>query len=106
MAYSEDYRKRTIEYYYEGHTQAEVKEVFKVNPTTLRDWRHRMEKGSLKPEYPKTRKYRKLPPVELAAYVAQNPDAFLAEIGDHFGCSDTAVMKALKKLNITLKKRQ
>jgi predicted transcriptional regulator len=47
-----------------------------------------------------------LPPAELAAYVAQNPDAFLTEIGNHFGCSDTAVMKALKKLNITLKKRQ
>jgi transposase len=106
MAYSEDYRRRTVEYYHEGRTQAEVKEIFKVHPKTLRDWESRMEKGNLKAEYPKTRKHRKLPPDELLAYVEQNPDAFLTEIGVHFGCSDVAVGKALKKMNITRKKRR
>ncbi len=106
MAYSEDYRRRAVEYYNEGHTQAEVKEVFKVDPTTLRDWRNRMDQGNLKPKYPKTRKHRKLPPDKLKEYVEQNPDAFLIEIAAHFDCSDTAVGKALKKQNITVKKRQ
>lgn len=105
MAYSEDYRKRTVEYYHEGHTQAEVKEVFKVHPKTLRDWETRKEKGNLKPSYPKTRKPRKLYPDKLLAYIEQNPDAFLAEIGAHFGTSDVAVGKALRKLMITRKKR-
>ena len=106
MANREDYRRRTVEYYHEGNTQAEVKEVLKVHPTTLREWERRMGNGSLKASYPKTRKPRKLPLDELAAYVEQNPDAFLAELGVHFNCSDVAVGKALKKLNITRNKRR
>lgn len=106
MAYSEDYRRRTVEYYQEGNSQAEVKEIFKVHPKTLRDWETRMENGNLKATYPKTRKPRKLPPDELAAYVEKKPDAFLSEIAAHFNCSDVAVYKALKKMKITLKKRR
>ena len=106
MAYSEDYRRRTAEYYREGHTQAEVLAVFKVHAGTIRDWETRMMAGSLKPIYPKTRKPRKLPPGELAKYVEEHPDAFLKEIGDHYNCSAEAVRKALKKLKITRKKRR
>jgi len=107
MAYSVDYRKRAVEYYHEGNTQAEVRAVFKISPATLRDWEARYEAGELKPNYPKTRKKRKLPSSdELIAIVEQNPDAFLREIGDDFGCSHQAVSKALAKLGITLKKRQ
>jgi len=95
-----------VEYYYEGKTPAEVQEIFKVHPKTLRDWEDRMENGNLKEVYPKTRKHRKLPPDELAAYVKENPDAFLSETGAHFECSDVAVGKALKKLKITRKKRR
>ena len=65
-----------------------------------------MSEGTLKPLYPKTRKPRKLPPDELIRYIDEHPDAFLEEIGDHFGCSDEAVRKALKKLGITRKKRR
>jgi len=106
MAYSEDYRKRAIEYYHEGNTQKEVQDVFKITPPTLRDWIARQEAGCLLPSYPKTRKARKLPLDELKKYVEANPDAFLHEIAAYFGCSDTAVSKRLKKLGITFKKRQ
>ena len=38
MAYDEKYRKRTLEYWHEGHTLAQTKEVFRVyakaNPET------------------------------------------------------------------------
>jgi transposase len=105
MAYSVDYRRRTIEYYQEGHTQAEVKDVFNVCPKTIRDWEARINAGSLKPSYPKTRKPRKLPPDELRQYINEHPDAFLEEIGEYFNCSAEAVRKALKKLKITRKKR-
>jgi transposase len=105
MAYSEDFRKRAVEYYHEGNTQAEVCAVFKIHPSTLRDWETRYAIGNLKPNYPKTRKPRKLPPDDLIHYIEQNPDDFLVEIGQHFGCSDVAVGKALRKLKITRKKR-
>jgi len=106
MAYSEDYRRRAVEYYLEGNTQAEVTRVFKIYPPTLRDWRTRYEAENLGTNYPKTREPEKLPSEELKIYVRENPDAFLSEIGAHFGCSAEAVRKALKKLKITRKKRQ
>jgi len=106
MAYSEDYRKRAIDYYREGKTQTAVQEAFKIFPSTLRDWNARNEAGSLKPNYAKTRKPRKLPPDELMRYIEEHPDAFLSEIGERFECSAPAVSKALKKLNITRKKRR
>ena len=105
MAYSEDYRKRAVEFYHEGNTQERVKEVFKISRSTLRDWEARYEAGSLKPRYPKSRIKPKLPSDKLKQYIDDNPDAFLSEIGSHFGCSAEAVRKALVKLNITLKKR-
>ena len=105
MAYSEDYRQRTVEYYHERHTQAQVYEAFKVYPRTIRDWEARMMTGTLKPSYPETRKPRKLPPDELIRYNDENPDAFLEKIGEHFHCSGEAVRKALKKLKITRKKK-
>jgi transposase len=79
--------------------------VFKIHPSTLRDWDARYKAGSLKPSYPKTRRARKLPLDKLESCVNDNPDAFLSEIGEHFDCSAEAVRKALIKLNITLKKR-
>ena len=99
MAYSEDYRKRAIEYYLEGHTEAQVQEAFKIYPSTLRDWEARYDAGDLAPNYPETRKARKLPLCELKAYVDEHSDDFQREIGEHFGCSQAAVSKALAKGN-------
>lgn len=105
MAYSEDYRRRAVEYYHEGHTQIEVQTAFKIHRKTLRDWEAREKAVSLKPRYPKNRKPRKLPPDELKKYVDEHPDAFLREIGGQFGCGKEAVRKALKKIGYTRKKR-
>jgi transposase len=106
MAYSIDFRRRALEYYHEGHTQEEVFKAFKVYPETLRDWDARNKAGTLKPNYPKNRQPRKLPPEELMRYITEHPDAFLEEIGDYFQCSAEAVRKALNKLKITRKKKR
>jgi transposase len=106
MAYSEDYRRRTVEYRREGHTLEEVYAAFKIYPGTIRDWEARMDGGSLKPSYSETRSPRKLPPDALIQYIEEHPDAFLSEIGDYFQCSAEAVRKALKKHKITRKKKR
>ena len=41
---------------------------------------------------------------ELAAYIKQYPDAYLAEIAKHFHCSVVAVFYALRSMRITRKK--
>ena len=106
MAYSVDYRKRAVEYYREGHTEKQVQDAFKIYPSTLRDWEARYDDGDLTPKYPKTRKSRKLPLTELKSYVDEHSDDFQREIGEHFGCSQPAVSKALAKLDYTCKKKE
>jgi transposase len=107
MAYSEDYRKRVNEYLDEGHTWAEARETFKISMTAISSWRKKhKETGEVKDAPPRRKAFRKLEPEKLLRYVDEHPDAYLKEIGEAFGCSDTAVLKAFKRLGITRKKRQ
>ena len=106
MSYSEDYRKRTIEYRQEGHTLEETKKIFKVSIATIRAWeKHFREKGDFKPKVP-DRPFKKIDPEELKKYIQQHSDAYLKEIAEQFHCSSEAIRKALKKLKITRKKRK
>jgi len=106
MAYSEDLRKKVLEYLEEGHTQGSAKKVFKIGLTTIKRWKKQYEEtGSLAKKTLK-RSFRKLDPEKLSVYVKEHPDAYLREIGKVFGCTDDAVRLALIKLNITRKKRR
>jgi len=105
MSYSEDYRKRTLEYRAEGHTLAETQKVFKVTITTIRAWEKQWkEKGTLAPS-PVVHLYKKIDPEKLKAYVQEHPDAYAKEIAQHFNCCETAVRKAFDRLGIARKKR-
>ena len=44
MAYSEDYRKRVIEYRKEGHTFAQTHATFKVAISTIERWDNQLDK--------------------------------------------------------------
>ena len=104
MAYSEDYRKRVIEYRTEGHTLMETSKVFKVAIITIRQWENKLkEEGTLKKK-PVKRSFRKLDPEKLKAYFALHPDAYLREAAEEFGCCETTITYACRKLKITRKK--
>jgi len=106
MAYSKDLRKKVIAYLEAGHTQREAGDVFHISVTAINRWNQLYKTtGKLEDKKP-CRRYKKLEPEKLKAYVEEHPDAYLQEIGDAFGCSDTAVMKAFRRLGITRKKRQ
>jgi transposase len=106
MAYSKDLREKVIAYLLDGHTQREARDVFHISLTAINRWNQLYTKtGKLEDEKPR-RTFKKLDPEKLKEYVKEHPDAYLQEIGDAFGCSDTAVMKALRRLGITRKKRQ
>ena len=106
MSYSEDYRKRTIEYREEGHTLEETHGVFKVSISTIRAWEKQWkEKGTLAPA-PVVRGYKKIEPQRLKTYVLEHPDAYLKEIAQEFNCCETAIRKAFARLGITRKKRR
>ena len=94
MAYSEDYRKRVIEYRKEGHTLQQTHEEIKLK-----------EEGTLKKK-PVKRTFRKLDPEKVRLYFAQHPDAYLREAAEEFECCETTITYACRKLKITRKKRR
>ena len=106
MAYSEDYRKRVIEYRKEGHTLQQTHEVFKLAIITIRTWEIKLkEEGTLKKK-PVKRTFRKLDPEKVRLYFAQHPDAYLREAAEEFECCETTITYACRKLKITRKKRR
>lgn len=99
MAYSLEIRQKALAYYDDL-----VVEAFGVSRHTLFRWRRQLkETGNLSCKKP-TNRPRKFDRKELLTYVEANPDKYLRAIGEVFGCSDMAIHKALKSMNITLKK--
>jgi len=104
ISYDIKYRQRVIDYMSEGHTEKEAAEVFKVSTFTLWKWKSKLnETGNLEPKKRKET-WRKIDPAKLEKYVKQHPDAYLKEIAEEFGCTDFAILKALRRLKITRKK--
>jgi len=50
MTYSEDLRKKAIEYVEAGHSQVKAATVFGVTSRTIWNWIQRKKNGSLKPK--------------------------------------------------------
>ncbi len=93
MSYSEDFRKRTIEYREERHALEETSKTFKVSITTIRKGENQLrEERNLKVKIPK-RSFKKIDPDKLKNYIEEYPDTYLREIVKGFGCSINAVSK-------------
>jgi transposase len=104
MAYSKDFRKRAIEYIEEGHTGKELYEAFKIYPSEVNKWKKLLkEKGSLEPQYKKTR-VGKIDAEKLAVAAEEKPEAYLREHAKAFKCTKQAVHYALKRLRVSNKK--
>jgi len=104
MAYSEDYRKRAIEYKDSGHTFGELWEAFKIPPRTYYDWKQKSADGYYDRKVKRQRR-RKIDREKLRQAVAEKPDAYLRELAQQFSCTATAVFYMLGKLGISLKKK-
>ena len=104
MAYDEKYRRRALEYWADGNSKRKTAEVFKVNPSTLQEWKSRLkETGDL--ETKKRREtWRKINPEALQRHVESHPDEYLRETAAAFNCTINAIDKALKRLQISRKK--
>ena len=104
MAYDIKYRRRAMEHLAEGNTVRATAAIFRVSTSTLERWKSQLkETGGLAPKQ-RTGVWRKIDPTKLKCYMKEHPDAYLREIAQAFGCSDVAVLKALRRLKITRKK--
>ena len=105
MAYSIEFRKLVMDYRKE-HSLRGTSRHFNVAVSTIQDWEKLLcENGNLCPVKP-NRQPKKLPPDELKKYIQEHPDAYQSEIAEVFGCAQSAVNKALKRLHITRKKKR
>ena len=99
MSYDIKYRRRALEYHADGHSIRSTAAVFKVSPSTLQQWKTQIkESGNLEAKK-RVETWRKIDPAKLRKYNNENPDAYLVEIAEQFGCGESAVRKAFKRLD-------
>jgi transposase len=101
--YSIDYKKRAVEYKHEGHTFKELEEAFRICNQTYYRWAVEYMYGFEKPE-PKERTC-KIDMEQLKQAIEEKPDAYLRELAEPYGVTEQAVFYALRRLDITLKKK-
>jgi putative transposase len=103
--YSVDLRERVVGYIEQGGSKTEAAKLFKVSRKTIYNWLSRKAKnGSLLPNKLKKYKVRKLDDTKVLEQIEATPDATLAEMGEVFKVSRSAMWYALQRLKITRKK--
>ena len=105
MSVSKDYRERIIEYRQAGHTLEETHQVFKVSRAAIQEWEKRLKETGDLGKKELHRGFRKIDPEKLKTYVEEHPDAYQPEMAEVFGCSESGIRDALRRLKITRKKR-
>lgn len=106
MSYSVDLRERALSAVRNGHTKAEVSEMFGLGVNTLRDWENlEAETGSLE-NRPLNRTGYKIDREKLVEWYRKNPYSTNKETAIAFNCSVSGIRSAKKVLGITRKKTQ
>ena len=98
MAYPKDYRQMILAKLQSGETYRALSLEFGISKTTILNWKKQPER-----KVRVSRTY-KIDLEQLAQDVMDYPDAFQRERAVRFNCSDRAISKALKRLNVTRKK--
>jgi len=101
MAYSLDFRQHVMKMKAQlGLSYQKTSDRFGVSIQSLFRWAQRIEPCTSYAPYVK-----KLDPNDLLKDVEQYPDAYQRERAERLGVSESAIWQALKKLNISRKKK-
>lgn len=106
MGYDKKFKEKVLEQIKKGNSQERTAKLFGIGTATIKEWKKRVETGEGLEARIRRRNPKKIEPEKLRAYVRENPDAYLSEIASEFGCVESAIRKAMKKLGITRKKRR
>ena len=104
MSYSIDLRKRVLDFLSDGGSKAAASRTYKVSRTCIYKWL--AAEDPLHLEKPGPRGPHRLDYAALKQHVADFPDHTQLERATHFGVSKSCINYALRKLNITRKKRR
>ena len=103
--YSQDLRERVIAFIEEGGKKLEASRLFKVSRPAIDRWLSwKKDTGTLKTPPLAPRRWRKIDPIALQAYIDSYPDESLENYAQHFQASPTGIWRALKRLKMTRKK--
>ena len=100
MSYPIHFRKKILAKLEEGQSIRAVAQHFEINKNTIVEWKKRIEIKRTRPRKPS-----KVDDDALRADVEQYPDDYQYERAARFGCATSTIGDALKRLNITVKKR-
>jgi len=105
MAYNIKFKQKTIEYHENGNSRRKTAETFGISPNTLNTWLKEYREHGEFITKPKPANRTILTKEGLLTYFEDNSDSYQEETAKHFGVTQAAVCKALKRLKITRKKR-
>lgn len=104
MRYSNDLRKRALDFISSGGSQSAAAARYQVTRRTLYNWLNAPDSFAYVKPGPRTP--RKLDWEALRQYVAEYPDLMLKEYAAHFGVSVNGIFHACKRLGLSYKKRR
>ena len=104
-SYSQDFRKKVIEYVKKGNSCHKASCKFEIASNTVRNWYKRYE---LEGNYLSRKvggKKGRVSKEEVESYVRKNPNFILSDMGKHFGMSAPGALYWLKTLGYSYKKK-
>jgi transposase len=104
MSYDKRFRDSVLRHVEAGHTQEETRKLFGLGVNTITQWKKLREETGGLANRPLVRSHKKIDPDKLRSDVEEHPDDFNIERAERFGCSESAIRQALKRLKITRKK--
>ncbi len=105
MSHPEEIRILVLNYVYNGGKIVDALEIYDVSRSAFQRWRTmNNETGSVAIPPRNTQPY-KIDNDKLKSYIKENPSAYISEIANHFELSTGCICEALKRLNISRKKK-
>ncbi len=98
MAYSTDFRQQVLKQLNAGKTYRQLSDEYNISTRTIQNWRNHPNRKV------RTSYAHKINLEQLRQDVIEHPDDFQWQRASRFNCSDRAISKALKRLNLTRKK--
>lgn len=102
--YSNDLRKKVINYLEKGNSKKEASKVFELHRNTVSQWWKRYKKENLCCAKPRPGAKRRLDQEALAEFVKSNPDSRLYEMASKFNVTSAWISIVLRKLGFSYKK--
>lgn len=104
MAYPVEFKEKAVELANSLNSINRASIILGIAYNVLKSWKEKHDKGEDLKHRSGGKRFEKIDKEKLKDYIDKNPDKFLEEIAEEFGCSKTAIDKALKNMGYTNKK--